>query len=166
MFDFYSKPTCDNVTPLKGILKSGAARDDHQKVVCFSGPAVTDRPDTSKQVTYPPGQQPHFNEDEDFCDRYKDAVCVLHFQSTIYLLYFIKVTQPTLCNMSVLKRATEVQCYVFKYIQCPSTRSFLSLHLCKSSYSLFSIVETKCFILRHILYYQHEFIFLSCFTGC
>ncbi|XP_023949094.2 EF-hand domain-containing protein 1-like [Bicyclus anynana] len=68
-----SKPTCDNVIPLKGILKSSAARDDHQKVVCFSGPKVEERRETSQPVTYPPGQQPHFVEDDDFCHRYKDA---------------------------------------------------------------------------------------------
>ncbi|KAJ0181205.1 hypothetical protein K1T71_003290 [Dendrolimus kikuchii] len=68
-----SKPTCDNVVPLKGILKSGAARDDHQKVVCFSGPAAGEhREQKAQPITYPPGQQPHFNEDEDYCARYKD----------------------------------------------------------------------------------------------
>ncbi|XP_075982784.1 EF-hand domain-containing protein 1-like [Anticarsia gemmatalis] len=68
-----SKPTCDNILPLKGILKSGAARDDHQKVVCFSGPAADEHrePAKPKAITYPPGQQPHFNEDEDFCQQYK-----------------------------------------------------------------------------------------------
>ncbi|XP_047536676.1 EF-hand domain-containing protein 1-like [Vanessa atalanta] len=68
-----SKPTCDNVVPLKGILKSSAARDDHQKMVCFSGPAPEERQEPTKQITYPPGQQPHYNEDEDFCEKYKDA---------------------------------------------------------------------------------------------
>ncbi|XP_022820957.1 EF-hand domain-containing protein 1-like [Spodoptera litura] len=68
-----SKPTCENITPLKGILKSGAARDDHQKVVCFSGPSADEHREARQQkVTYPPGQQPHFNEDEDFCDQFKD----------------------------------------------------------------------------------------------
>ncbi|XP_037300618.1 EF-hand domain-containing protein 1 [Manduca sexta] len=68
-----SKPTCDEVLPLKGILKSGLARDDHQKVVCFTGPAGDEhREAKSKAVTYPPGQQPHFVEDEYFCERYKD----------------------------------------------------------------------------------------------
>ncbi|KAJ8734012.1 hypothetical protein PYW07_014563 [Mythimna separata] len=68
-----SKPTCDNIMPLKGILKSGAARDDHQKVVCFSGPSADEHRETkAKQVSYPPGKQPHFNEDEDFCDQYAD----------------------------------------------------------------------------------------------
>ncbi|KAH9634053.1 hypothetical protein HF086_001255 [Spodoptera exigua] len=68
-----SKPTCENITPLKGILKSGAARDDHQKVVCFSGPSADEHRETRLQKpTYPPGQQPHYNEDEDFCDQFKD----------------------------------------------------------------------------------------------
>lgn len=70
-----SKPVCDGVQPLKGILKSGSARDDHQKVVCFSGPAPDEHREPKRApVSYPPGQQPHFVEDEDFCDRFKEAV--------------------------------------------------------------------------------------------
>ncbi|CAG9782994.1 unnamed protein product [Diatraea saccharalis] len=68
-----SKPTCDNVTPLKGILKSGAPKDDHQKVVCFSGPAPDEHREKPAPATYPPGQQPHYNEVDDFCDRFKEA---------------------------------------------------------------------------------------------
>ncbi|XP_032516120.2 EF-hand domain-containing protein 1-like [Danaus plexippus] len=67
-----SKPTCDNIVPLKGILKSGAAKDDHQKVVCFSGPEV-ERQEPAHPATYQPGQQPHFDEDPDFCHKFKDA---------------------------------------------------------------------------------------------
>ncbi|KAI8429918.1 hypothetical protein MSG28_000389 [Choristoneura fumiferana] len=67
-----SKPVCDNVMPLKGILRSGAARDDQQKVVCFNGPAGDEQRSAPRRVTYPPGEQPHFNEEEDFCERYKD----------------------------------------------------------------------------------------------
>ncbi|KAL0850148.1 hypothetical protein ABMA28_012024 [Loxostege sticticalis] len=69
-----SKPTCDNVMPLKGILKSGAAKDDHQKVVCFSGPAPDEHREAKKFPTYPPGEQPHFVDDDDFCERFKEAV--------------------------------------------------------------------------------------------
>ncbi|XP_028174177.1 EF-hand domain-containing protein 1-like [Ostrinia furnacalis] len=69
-----SKPTCDNVMPLKGILKSGAAKDDHQKVVCFSGPAPDEHREAKKVPTYPPGEQPHFVDDPDFCERFKEAV--------------------------------------------------------------------------------------------
>ncbi|XP_047523227.1 EF-hand domain-containing protein 1-like [Pieris napi] len=68
-----SNPTCDNVLPLKGILKSGMAREDQQKVVCFSGPAPDEHREKAARTTYPPGQQPHFTDDEDFCERYKDA---------------------------------------------------------------------------------------------
>lgn len=60
--------------PLKGILKSGDARDDHQKVVCFTGPAPDEHRENKSRMTYAPGQQPNFNEDDNFCDRYKDAV--------------------------------------------------------------------------------------------
>ncbi|XP_053602029.1 EF-hand domain-containing protein 1-like [Plodia interpunctella] len=66
-----SKPTCEDVMPLKGILKSGAAREDHQKVVCFSGPAAAPRAPPARRV-YPPGQQPHYDDSEDFCDNLKD----------------------------------------------------------------------------------------------
>lgn len=59
--------------PLKGILKSSTAKDDHQKMVCFSGPAADEHREPQKP-TYPPGQQPLFNEDEDFCEQLKDAV--------------------------------------------------------------------------------------------
>ncbi|KAM3966804.1 EF-hand domain-containing protein 1 [Aphomia sociella] len=68
-----SKPTCDEVLPLKGILRSGVARDDHQKVVCFSGPA----PDEHRQYDrpeYPPGQQPHFDDSDDFCEKRNESV--------------------------------------------------------------------------------------------
>ncbi|CAH4030789.1 unnamed protein product [Pieris brassicae] len=68
-----SNPTYDNVLPLKGILKSGMAREDQQKVVCFSGPAPDEHREKAVRPTYPPGQQPHFTDDEDFCERYKDA---------------------------------------------------------------------------------------------
>ncbi|CAH2068628.1 unnamed protein product, partial [Iphiclides podalirius] len=69
-----SKPTCDNVLPLKGILRSGEARDDHQKVVCFSGPLADERhKEKPRELMYPPGQQPQFDEDPNFCDKYKDA---------------------------------------------------------------------------------------------
>ncbi|XP_028038206.1 EF-hand domain-containing protein 1-like [Bombyx mandarina] len=67
-----SKPTCEEIAPLKGILKSGEATAEHQKVVCFSGPAPDEHRAQAKHVTYPPGQQPHFNEQADFCDRFKD----------------------------------------------------------------------------------------------
>lgn len=60
--------------PLKGILKSGAAKDDHQKVVCFSGPAPDEHREAKKFPTYPPGEQPHFVDDDDFCERFKEAV--------------------------------------------------------------------------------------------
>ena len=71
----FSKPTCDSVAPLRGILKAGTARDDHQKVVCFSGPAAEEHREVkTKRVTYPPGQQPHFNDDPDFCAQYEDPV--------------------------------------------------------------------------------------------
>ncbi|KOB72670.1 Uncharacterized protein OBRU01_10412, partial [Operophtera brumata] len=56
------------------ILKSGAARDDHQKVVCFTGPAGDEHREQKKPVEYSPGQQPHFTDDPDFCEKYKDAV--------------------------------------------------------------------------------------------
>lgn len=75
-FDFKcsSKPTCDNIVPIKGILKSGTARDDHQKVVCFTGPAPDEHREQKKPVEYPPGQQPHFTDDPNFCEKYKEAV--------------------------------------------------------------------------------------------
>ncbi|CAG4922831.1 unnamed protein product [Colias eurytheme] len=68
-----SNPTCENIQPLKGILKSGAAREDHQKVVCFSGAAPDEHREKPPRPSYPPGQQPHFNEEEDYCERYRDA---------------------------------------------------------------------------------------------
>ncbi|XP_037964332.2 EF-hand domain-containing protein 1 isoform X1 [Plutella xylostella] len=68
-----SKPTCDNITPLKGILKSGVPREEHQKVVCFSGPTADEPPPPlPKHKYYPPGTQPHYNEEEDYCDRFKE----------------------------------------------------------------------------------------------
>ncbi|CAH0600471.1 unnamed protein product [Chrysodeixis includens] len=69
-----SKPTCDQITPLRGILKSGGARDDHQKVVCFSGPSAEEHREQKKpkQASYPPGQQPLYDDDDDFCDQFKD----------------------------------------------------------------------------------------------
>ncbi|XP_061712328.1 EF-hand domain-containing protein 1-like [Cydia pomonella] len=68
-----SKPTSDEVMPLKGILKSGAARDDQQKVVCFSGPAPDEHREPARPAypQYPPGEQPHYNDDPDYCERYK-----------------------------------------------------------------------------------------------
>lgn len=75
----YSRPgPCDELTRLKGILKSGGARDDHQKVVCFSGPVVDkEQEEKEKHPIYPPGKQPHFNEEEDFCARYRDPVTII-----------------------------------------------------------------------------------------
>ncbi|XP_049888061.1 EF-hand domain-containing protein 1-like, partial [Pectinophora gossypiella] len=68
-----SKASADDVLPLKGILKSGAPRDDHQKVVCFSGPEIaTKKQEKPKYAVYPPGEQPPYDEDPDFCDRYRD----------------------------------------------------------------------------------------------
>ncbi|CAG5017885.1 unnamed protein product [Parnassius apollo] len=66
-----SKPPCDNVLPLKGILKSGEAREDHQKIVCFSGPTAGEHPANNSVPEYYPGVQ-QFNEDPNFCDKYKD----------------------------------------------------------------------------------------------
>lgn len=74
-----SKPTCDNVVPLKGILKSGTARDDHQKVVCFSGPAPEQREKKDSPKTKYPQEGRQFNEDEDFCENYKEMVDITHF---------------------------------------------------------------------------------------
>lgn len=72
---YSSRSPCDELTPLKGILKSGGARDDHQKVVCFSGPVVDkEQEEKDKHPYYPPGKQPHFNEEEDFCARYREPV--------------------------------------------------------------------------------------------
>ncbi|XP_052753824.1 EF-hand domain-containing protein 1-like [Galleria mellonella] len=67
-----SKPTCDEILPLKGILKSGTAQDDHQKMVCFSGPAPDEHREPRDKPIYPPGQQSHFNDNDDFCERRKD----------------------------------------------------------------------------------------------
>ncbi|XP_050673267.1 EF-hand domain-containing protein 1-like [Leptidea sinapis] len=71
-YALHSKPTCDNVVPLKGILKSGASKDDEQKVVCFTGPAADGHRETPRvKPVYPPGQQPHYDDDEDFCEHLK-----------------------------------------------------------------------------------------------
>ncbi|KAJ2946387.1 hypothetical protein O0L34_g12431 [Tuta absoluta] len=71
-----SKPcVCDQVLPLKGILRSGAMpKDDQQKVVCFTGPAAGEHRETPKPKKgfYPSGQQPHFDTNPDFCERYKE----------------------------------------------------------------------------------------------
>ncbi|VVC94190.1 unnamed protein product, partial [Leptidea sinapis] len=74
-YALHSKPTCDNVVPLKGILKSGASKDDEQKVVCFTGPAADGHRETPRvKPVYPPGQQPHYDDDEDFCEHLKPEV--------------------------------------------------------------------------------------------
>lgn len=67
---------CDNVLPLKGILKSSEARDSLQKVVCFSGPSSEEHLKGKPQL-YPTGQQPQFDEDRNFCDKYKDPVSIV-----------------------------------------------------------------------------------------
>ncbi|XP_045542556.1 EF-hand domain-containing protein 1 [Papilio machaon] len=66
-----SKPTCESIMPLKGILKSGEARDDHQKVVCFSAPATEEHRDARPEQTYPTGH-PQFDEDPDFCKKQQE----------------------------------------------------------------------------------------------
>lgn len=70
---FSSKPTCDGIMPLKGILKSGEARDDHQKVVCFSAPATEEHRDVRPEQAYPAGH-PQFDEDPDFCKKQQEPV--------------------------------------------------------------------------------------------
>ncbi|XP_068629097.1 EF-hand domain-containing protein 1-like [Battus philenor] len=65
-----SNPPCDNVLPLKGILKSGEARDDHQKVVCFSGPSTEQQREAKPRPT---GQDSEFDEDPNFCDKFKES---------------------------------------------------------------------------------------------
>ncbi|XP_041973572.1 EF-hand domain-containing protein 1-like [Aricia agestis] len=57
----------DEVIPLKGILKSGTATDEHQKVVCFTAPAPRDHDDAASLDA-----RPRYDEAKDFCDRYKD----------------------------------------------------------------------------------------------
>ncbi|GBP78272.1 hypothetical protein EVAR_57118_1 [Eumeta japonica] len=70
----HSQPMSENVQPLKGILKSGTAKDEQQKVVCFTGPATTPA-DTNESVTIKrPYETPAHvgTNEEEFSGKYTD----------------------------------------------------------------------------------------------